>query len=511
MFDVKLKISKEQRTEWQRYCDELQRLEPSSLAFESEDDKAVRKERLLSVGHYDEWTQYYFQKVTRGTHNAQFQNKIADDILEADKFRGCLKIARGHAKTSHNGLINLLRLKALGKVKFVLIVGKSQNDAVRTLSKLQAHLQYNKRYIADFGEQVKDGDWAEGEFSTIDGVKFMAIGRGQSPRGLNSDDSFRPDYILLDDIDDDELCRNPSRVSDLIEWIYDALINAMDMGRGRFVVIGNLISKNSVVQHFSEKKSMYHIQVNVIDENGDVAWKEKYTLAEVNDWIDFLGYRSAQKELFNNPIVVGKVFKKDNIIYGKIPPIHTLDSIVSYTDPAAVNTKTSCFKSTVILGFKGRYIYLIDVYNENSSMLKMITWIYDKYEVFVNKEINVDWWMESGFAQYLYINDFDHEGERRGYFVPILPDNRQKPNKHARIESLATNFERHEFIFNEDLFDTPHMKAAEEHLLAFEKGCSTPLDFPDALEGGTVKGRVKLIFSKFNAKFGERPEPNGIY
>lgn len=508
---AELKITQKERDAWKQYCDELQAQEPGTIAFETEAEKQERIERLLSVGHYDEYTQYYFQKVTRGTPNADFHNEIADDVLEDDKFRGCLKIARGHAKTSHNGLVNLLRLVALKKVKFAVIVGKTEKAALKTLGKIQAHLATNKRYIADFGEQKQLGDWAEGEFTTKDGVTFLAVGRGQSPRGLNNDASFRPDYILLDDIDDDEICRNESRMTELIEWIYDALINTMDMGRGRFIVIGNLISKNSVIAHFYAKKRMYKRQVNALDETRTkVSWHQKYSLQEVLDWIDFIGYRSSEKELFNNPIVVGKVFQIENIIYGKIPAYNKFDLILSYTDPAAANTKTSCNKATSILGFLGKYIYLIDVYNKNSAMLSMIKWTYDKYEYFTKKEIMLDWWMESNFAQYLYIDDYDVEGEQRGYTVPMQGDDRQKPNKFARVESIEPYFARKEFIVNEDLKDNEHWIRAKDDLLAFQKGTSTPLDFPDTLEGGIVKGRKQLVSNDFDIPLGDRELPEGF-
>ena len=75
------------------------------------------------------------------------------------------------------------------------------------------------------------------------GAKFLAIGRGQSPRGLR-DREARPDYINIDDLDDDDLCKNERRVKEATEWVKEALFGALDAGRGRFIMVGNLISKN---------------------------------------------------------------------------------------------------------------------------------------------------------------------------------------------------------------------------------------------------------------------------
>ena len=56
----------------------------------------------------------------------------------------------------------------------MVIVGKSEESAIRLLGDIQAELQYNKRIIADFGKQMSMGSWTEGEFNTKDGVYFLA-------------------------------------------------------------------------------------------------------------------------------------------------------------------------------------------------------------------------------------------------------------------------------------------------------------------------------------------------
>ncbi|MBK9458299.1 MAG: hypothetical protein IPN94_02395 [Sphingobacteriales bacterium] len=50
--------------------------------------------------------------------------------------------------------------------------------------------------------------WTSGDILTTTGVNFVALGRGQSPRGLRND-AIRPDLIIVDDIDDDELWKMP--------------------------------------------------------------------------------------------------------------------------------------------------------------------------------------------------------------------------------------------------------------------------------------------------------------
>ena len=59
---------------------------------------------------------------------------------------------------------------------------------------------------------------------------------------------MRPDYIVVDDLDDDEMCRSEARVREMTNWIKEALFGCFGGKDGRFIMVGNLISKNSVLQ-----------------------------------------------------------------------------------------------------------------------------------------------------------------------------------------------------------------------------------------------------------------------
>ena len=108
---------------------------------------------------------------------------------------------------------------------------------------------------------MKEGSWSEGRFETTDGCYFRALGRGQSPRGLKNNGN-RPDYILTDDLDDDEMCRNPRRVNEATQWVLSALFGTMEAGRGRFIMVGNRIAQNSVPGHVIDRPGVHHTRVN---------------------------------------------------------------------------------------------------------------------------------------------------------------------------------------------------------------------------------------------------------
>lgn len=120
----------------------------------------------------------------------------------------------------------------------------------------------------------------------------------------------RPDYIVIDDLDDDVLCKNDKLVHDLTDWVKEALFGALDVGRGRFIMVGNLISKNSVLYNLSRTKGVFLSKIVAVDRNGEPVWKEKWTKEEAQAYRDFVGYRAWEKEMMHNPIVDGTIFAR---------------------------------------------------------------------------------------------------------------------------------------------------------------------------------------------------------
>ena len=233
---------KKAQERWEEHCRQIQSMtDTASLVREDATQKEQRIRRLLR--DYAAFCEYYFPhflilrdkstgKPIRTIHNAPFHNQAARKVKSTPNLKAVFMWPRGHAKSTHFDIFMPLWLMFQPQrlINFMVIVGKSEDSADRLLGDIQAELQYNKRIITDFGEQMSLGNWMEGEFSTKQGVKFLAVGRGQSPRGLREREA-RPDYIVIDDLDDDELCRNERRVRELTEWVKEALFGALDVGR----------------------------------------------------------------------------------------------------------------------------------------------------------------------------------------------------------------------------------------------------------------------------------------
>lgn len=501
--------------QWKEHCKRIQSITDTAvLANETPAQKDRRKERLLS--NYAAFCEYYFPhfltlrdkttgEVVRTVHNAPFHNQAARKVMETPNLKAVFMWPRGHAKSTHFDIFMplwlMLRPKRL--INFMVVVGKSQDSANRLLGDIQAELEYNQRIIADFGQQKNLGLWTAGEFKTASGVKFLAVGRGQSPRGLREREA-RPDYIVIDDLDDDELCRNEKRVHDLTDWVKEALFGALDVGRGRFLMVGNLISKTSVLANIAATRGVFVSKVQAVDKNGEPVWKEKWTKEDAREYRDFVGYRAWEKEMMHNPIVDGTIFRSEWIRYKSMPSLRKYDMLVCYTDPSFKSTTANDYKASRLWGKIGNELHLIDCYVRQDTVGGMVRWLYDLYERTRDK-VAIRFFMEANFMQDVILDEFAVEGILRGYQLPIMPDKRKKPEKIQRIEAVSPLWERGFVFYNEKLKDSPDMQVGIEQTLALERGSRVHDDAPDADEGAIWILQRNARQESFQPVFGKRP------
>ena len=478
---------------WIAHCGQVQAMtEDGGGAHETEAERRIRITRLQK--DYAAFCEYYFPhflqlrnkstgEVIRTIHNAAFHNEAARKVKQTPNLKAVFMWPRGHAKSTHMDVFLPLWLMFQPKrlINFMVVVGKSEDSATRLLADIQAELEYNQRIVADFGVQKSEGDWTEGEFRSTGGVQFLACGRGQSPRGLR-DREARPDYIVIDDLDDDELVRNEKRVRDMTDWVKEALFGALDVGRGRFIMVGNLISKNSVLYNLAHTKGVFLSKVQAVDKDGLPVWAEKWTREEAQAYRDFVGYRAWEKEMMHNPIMSGSIFRNEWIHYKKVLPLDKYDALVCYTDPSFKSTTANDYKACRLWGKKGTELHLIDCYVRQDTVGGMVRWLYNLYES-IPENVTVNFFIEANFLQDIILDEFTEEGNRRGYQLPIMPDKRKKPEKLQRIEAISALWERGFVYYNEKLKDTADMQVGIEQTLSLERGSRVHDDAPDADEG----------------------------
>jgi phage terminase large subunit-like protein len=491
---------------WQEYLESKKRIVAGTAAPVSEPVEQQRKRVAELKKNFEKFCQYYFPHFMAAPF-AYFHKRDIKAIVSDPDIYAVLEWPRAHAKSVVTDVFLTLYLKALGQLDGVILVSNNKDKAMMLLLDCQAELEANERYIHDFGKQVQYGDWSEQTFSTQDGTGFWAYGRGQSPRGTRKG-AKRPNLIIVDDIDDKEICRNKDRVEEAVNWVKEDLMGCFSLKGGRFVVVGNRIHKESILAHIvgdveegtKPYEYIHHSKVFALENprthkedqshNGVPAWKEYYSRADIDRRILKMGERAAQREYFHKHMEEGKIFKRDLMIYHKPRPLSQYQHIVVYNDPSYSDTKKGDFKALVALGRLGTRYRIVKAWIRQETKGAMVRAHYDMHEHLQSKGASVIYHsVEGGFIQEdIHMPEYVKEGEARGYMLPISGDKRDKPNKFARIEAMTPLFERAVIEWDEDLRNDKDANTLLSQLLNFPTGHD---DGPDALEGAIYISNTK--------------------
>lgn len=431
-------------------------------------------------------------------HPAYFHINAANEVAKDGNFIGLFQWARNHAKTTTSMFI-LLWMIIRGEVHNLVYVSKSKDFSITQLQNIQAELEYNLKLISDFGVfKEKGAEWRADRFVIPSrNLACSAIGRGSSPRGIKYK-KYRPDFIIIDDIDDDENSRNPKRVRQLISW-WNSELKPTTSLKYKILVIGNKFSNESLISHFEKNiPDIYKDRIDALDLDNNPAWKERFTKEYLLREKEIMGRIAFEREYMNNPIIEGLMFQAENI-HLKSMNMPEYKSVVLYIDPSW--SDTSDYKCVVAIGKLESEFHVVDLYLKKSSMSAMIDWCYKFYlDNYIDVAIKV--FMEGNAGQNYLKNEFDFAEKQYKITLPLILDRKNKIDKYARIEAMTPYFERNMVYFNEKLENTKELSEAIAQLLAYEKAATINDDFPDALEGA---------IKKINIYQGDRKRMEAVY
>jgi len=448
---------------------------------ESANQKEQRIKRLMNNG--GEFVRYYLPQYA-SLPSPDFHLEMFREVTTNDRAKFIAEWFRGGAKSVLGTLVIPLALIPDRRIRCVLLVSATYENACVLLGDIQAQLMANQKFIQDFGEQYNHGDWTKGRFTTANGVAFFALGMGQSPRGLRNGPD-RPDFILLDDVDTDQVVRNPKRIDAGVNWIHRALLPAMspsaESGK-RVVVLNNRIAPDGILPRMVEKHPDWtYSRVPVFDEDGRPAWPELNT-PEGWEEIRAIDEAAWQTEYMLNPVVEGRQFSTEWIMWQTRKP-EEMEQVVAYIDPSFRDKGDS--KAVKVWGKSGRQFHCFDALVRQTSMATVARWCYDLEERWKedHPEVPIQWWIEGGFIQSDHLDYFQKEGDNRGWQLRIRSENRKKPIKESRIASMIPMYENNYVTYEETQRKDKDMQRGIGQLLAWDYGPGGFDDSPDADEG----------------------------
>lgn len=189
-------------------------------------------------------------------------HKEAWDICCSRFTKVALSAPRGHAKTTGITVSYGLATLMFRQRKFMLLVSDTEAQAMMFLGFFKEHLQDNDALINLFNLKrdengkvifIKDTE-SDIIVQFADGHKFRIIAKGaeQKLRGLIWNGT-RPDIILCDDMENDELVLNKERREKMRRWFYSALLPCLS-STGVIRIVGTILHMDSLLERLMPKQ-----------------------------------------------------------------------------------------------------------------------------------------------------------------------------------------------------------------------------------------------------------------
>ncbi|MCK9376214.1 MAG: phage terminase large subunit [Syntrophobacterales bacterium] len=365
------------------------------------------------------------------------------------------------------------------KRHFILIGSDTEDLASDLTGYIYLELLYNERLQQDFGELVK-GNRAVDDFITLNDVRVKARGRGQRLRGLKHK-QWRPDLVILDDLENDNNVRNPDIVSSILDWVKSAVYPSMDAG-GTLMIIGTILRWHSALHLMltSPDEPYCHFQrrlYRALNEDGSSLWEARHPVARIKLQKQLMGTVAFNREKMNEPTPEGGFFKEDWIHYyhPDILKDRTL-TVVGFFDPSLETGASSDYKAFITLGWDQQEmsLYVMDAVIQKTTLDQILRTIFNRHQQFGYQMVGV----EDNLFQRLLLKEFDRIGKERGQFLPVKGVT-HRIAKETRVASLSPFLERGKLRFIRGHSD---QELLVEQLLYFPSRTLHD-DGPDALEG----------------------------
>jgi predicted phage terminase large subunit-like protein len=236
------------------------------------------------------------------------------ELCCSDAPKVAIAAPRGHAKSTAITHAFILAMCCFRVKSFVLLVSDTEGQATEFLGDIKSELTGNDLLRDTFGI---DAILKDTETNIIcrfkDGEQFRIVAKGsmQKVRGLKWRGK-RPDLIVGDDLENDEIVMNPERREKFRRWLMNALIPC-GSDSCWIRIVGTILHLDSALQRLLEDPTWEHLFYEAHNPDfTEILWPEQYgkkRLLAIRDGYlaqnDPEGY---SQEYLNRPVAVENAF-----------------------------------------------------------------------------------------------------------------------------------------------------------------------------------------------------------
>ena len=453
--------------------------------------------------------------------------------------RRAVAAPRGHAKSTNLTFKGTMHSTLYGYKHYPIIISDSSEQAEGFLDNIRVEFEENTAILEDFGS-LAGSVWRSNVLVTKTNIKIEAIGSGKKIRGRKHR-NWRPDLIILDDVENDENVRTPEQRKKLKDW-FDKAVSKSGDDYTDIVYIGTLLHYDSLLaktltnpayrsikykavipfsqaddlwqqwesiftdlsndDRESEALAFFQAHKEAMLEGTQVLWAEKLSYYDLMVMRVSEGEASFNSEEQNEPINPDDcLFMEEWFDYYNEAEVNFGDpafDFFGFIDPSLGKTKRSDFSAIVTLAkHKGSgYMYVVDADIERRHPDRIIADVLAKER-----------WLRASFGhgyrklgaetnqfQWFLKEELAKASAKAGLYLPI-EEVQQTSDKVMRIQTLQPDVKNKYIKFNR------RHKRLLEQLTQFPMGAHD--DGPDALEGArSIAKRVKRFRIVNRAEFG---------
>lgn len=391
----------------------------------------------------DAFAHYYFKHIIR-CPSSSFHFllygliKTISDTTDPEYI--AIAAPRGSAKTQIMNMILPIWCAAFERKKFIILISETSRLAEANLESIKFELTENERLAEHFPHLVGEGPiWRKEAIDTNNNVRIIALGSNKQIRGSQKKGGIRPDLLLADDIESDEMVRTKKRRDDLENWFRKAVMGMEGAADQRMdtIVTGTILHPHSLLSKLLDKKTFpgwtaYKFQAMLKKSTSPLwhTWRQIYTdyhnpnrkqdaraffkehetdmLAGTEVlWPEGDGYyklmeykinagnRAFFSEKQNNPIDASQIlFDPDKVVYFDRRDINVDDLyIFGAIDPASGDAqKRGDLSAVVTVGKDPRtgIIYVLDAMAAERTPSDCIRYVKQMHELYEYQKFGVD-------------------------------------------------------------------------------------------------------------------------
>lgn len=422
--------------------------------------------------------------------SAQFQIDFANKVKRNPEIIAFAQWGRGLAKSVWCDVIIPFWLWINNQTHYVVLIGQNYDKAKQLLGDIQGEFEANPQIIKDFGDLKLEGNWEDGNFKTKASPKrglkpFIgkALGMGQEVRGHRIG-SQRPNLCIVDDVETRDINKNPKRQDEYAKWVETALIPTMDGSIKRLLYANNRFAPRMIQTELQKRHPNWYVShIPAYDRATFLpVWKEKYPKDYYRSLNDKIGIIALEQEYLQEPVIEGKIFTPEQIVWADMPRRDRFKVIVGHWDIAYAGTDTSDYNAVRIWGLDADNLFwYIQSFVKQTKMREAVAYMCEVQKS-LPPSVIIHWQYESQFWNDEVERTIREVSKANGINLLIRKVDTPRTKKYDRMMTMQPRYQNNRIRYNKNMQADNDTGIGLAQLYSLEPGYNTHDDAPDADE-----------------------------